>query len=457
MIRGVFLKILMWFWVSLVLVALALELVITATTTPVEVRVHRFSDRVLARDAGEAVSRLDRKGPRAVDRFLDGMQRESTMHAMLLDAEGRDVTGRTVPPTAAAVAARALATGDTEMEVDGQTALKARAVTARGGRRYVLVAALPVGLLRVLHDGPRAQALRLLAVLLTAAVACYGLARYVTRPLAVLRSTTRALAGGDLRVRVGATMGRRTDEFAELGRDFDRMAERLDGLVTAERRLLRDISHELRSPLARLNVALGLARQRANGDTAALDRIEREAERLNALIGQLLMLARLESGATTPAQEAVPLANIVREVVEDAAFEAHGRGRRVELVATCDDAVLGDPELLRSAVENVVRNAVRHAPESSTVEVGMRHEGRRETARVRIAVRDHGRGVPEAALPHLFQPFYRVGDARTRQAGGVGLGLTIVDRTIRLHHGTVSAANAPGGGLVVELTLPALP
>ncbi len=162
MIRGVFAKILMWFWVSLVLVALALELVITATTTPVEVRVQRFSDKVLASDAREAVARLDRKGPRAVTRFLDGLERESSMHAMLLDAGGRDVTGRTVPPKAAAVAARALASGETEMEVDGQAAVKGRAVTASGDRRYVLVAALPVGLLRVLHDGPRAQALRLL-------------------------------------------------------------------------------------------------------------------------------------------------------------------------------------------------------------------------------------------------------------------------------------------------------
>jgi len=449
MIRGVFVKILMWFWVAFVLVALALELVIAATTTPLEVRVQRFSDKGLAGDAREAVARLDRKGPRGVTSFLDGMERESSVHAMLLDADGRDVAGRAVPPKAAAMAARALASGEPEMEVDGRAAVKARAVGTSGGRRYVLVAAMPVGLLRVLHDGPRAQALRLLAVLLTAAVACYGLARYVTRPLAVLRTTTRALARGDLSVRVGTTMGR-TDEFAELGRDFDRMAERLDGLVTAERRLLRDISHELRSPLARLNVALGLARQRAGDETTALDRIEREAERLNVLIGQLLTLARLESGTIAPARACVDLAGIVREVVEDAAFEANGR--HVQLIETCADVVLGDPELLRSAVENVVRNAVRHSPESSTVEVGLR----RDEARVRIAVRDHGRGVPEAALPHIFQPFYRVGDARTRSAGGVGLGLTIVDRTIRLHGGTVHAANAPGGGLVVELILPAL-
>jgi two-component system sensor histidine kinase CpxA len=373
---------------------------------------------------------------------------------VLLDPDGYDVSGRTVPPKAVAVAARALASGQTEMEADGHTAVKARAVTVSGERRYVLVAAVPIGLMRLLHDGLYAQGLRLLAVLVTAAAACYGLARYVVRPLATLRAATRALAQGDLSVRVRSTMGRGTDEFVELGRDFDRMAERLDALVTAERRLLRDISHELRSPLARLNVALGLARQKGGEDQAVLDRIEREAERLNALIGQLLMLAWLESGTAAPARKPVDLADIVREVAEDAAFEAKSRGREVEVAETCDAVVLGDPELLHSAVENVVRNAVRHTREGTAVAVGMRRDAHAAPARIRIWVRDHGGGVPDAALPYIFQPFYRVGDARDRGTGGVGLGLTIVHRTVQLHGGTVSAANAPGGGLLVELDLP---
>ena len=260
------------------------------------------------------------------------------------------------------------------------------------GRRYVLVAALPVGLMRLLHDGPAAQLLRLLAVAATAAAACYGLARYVTRPLAVLRGATRALARGNLAVRVGPTMGRAPEEFTELGHDFDRMAGRLDALVTAERRLLRDISHELRSPLARLNVALGLARQRAGDDQTALDRIEREAERLNSLIGELLMLARMESGAARAVQEPIDLVTIVHEVVEDAAFEAKSRGRAVQLTETCDAVVRGDPELLRSAVENVVRNAVRHTWEGTAVEVSLRREG---PACLRVRVRDRRARGPE--------------------------------------------------------------
>jgi two-component system sensor histidine kinase CpxA len=450
MVRGVFLKILLWFWGSLVLVALALELTITATSTPVEVRVARFSDAVLSERARDAVVILDRKGPEGVAHYLRNLERATRIHAVLLDPDGHDVSGRAVTPKALAVAARALESGQTEMEADGQTAMKARAVTVGDGRRYVLVATLPIGLMRLLHDGPTAQGLRLLAVFATAAAACYGLARYVTRPLAILRGATRALARGDLAVRIGS-MGRREDEFTELGRDFDRMAGRLDALVTAERRLLRDISHELRSPLARLNVALGLARQQAGDDQAALDRIEREAERLNVLIGQLLMLARMESGVATVVREPLDLVGIVHDVVQDASFEAKSRGRTVHITETCEAIVSGDPELLRSAVENVVRNAVRHTREGTAVEVSLRHDG---PARVAISVRDHGGGVPEQALPYIFQPFYRVGDARERGTGGVGLGLTIVHRTIRLHDGTVRAVNVPDG-LVVELTLPA--
>src|SRR5262249_48157616 len=397
---GVFVKILLWFWGSLVLVALALELTITATATPVEVRVARFSDAVLSERGHDAVVILDRKGPEGVAHYLRNLERATRIHAVLLDPHGRDVSGRAVTPKALAVAARALESGQTEMEADGQTAIKARAVTMSDGRRYVLVAALPIGLMRLLHDGPTAQGLRLLAVLVTAAAACYGLARYVTRPLAILRGATRALARGDLAVRIGS-MGRREDEFTELGRDFDRMAGRLDALVTAERRLLRDISHELRSPLARLNVALGLARQQGGHDQAALDRIEREAERLNLLIGQLLMLARMESGVATVVREPLDLVGIVHEVVEDASFEAKSRGRTVQITETCEAVVSGDPELLRSAVENVVRNAVRHTREGTAVEVSLRPEG---VARVAISVRDHGGGVPEQALPYIFQP-----------------------------------------------------
>ena len=269
-----------------------------------------------------------------------------------------EVGGRPLGPTATVVATRALESGQTEMEADGQTAVKARAVTAADGRRYVLVATMPIGLLRLLYDAPSAQLLRLLAVLLTAAVACYGLARYVARPLATLRAATHELAQGNLAVRVAPGMGSRTDEFADLGRDFDAMAERLQGLMTSERRLLRDISHELRSPLARLSVALGpppAPHRRLGGARPHRARSD------HALIGQL---ARLESGAARigpgdrrgAGDRARPRMPTSRRAA--AACGADRRGRR--------RLGRGDAELLRSAVENVVARSVtpRTAPRS---------------------------------------------------------------------------------------------
>jgi two-component system sensor histidine kinase CpxA len=446
-----FLKMVLWFWASLVLVALALHAAVIATSVPTEVRVQRFSDTALAGYGRRAVSILEGDGVPALAAYLRHLESQTRIHAVLIDESGRDATGRPVTPGVIAAARRADELGFAEMQVDGGLALKAHRLAGLSGRRYDLVASTPIGLVRLLHDAPSAQLLRLLAVLITAGAVCYPLARYVARPLASLRAATQELAGGNLAVRVAPAVGRRRDELADLARDFDRMAERIEALMTSERRLLGDISHELRSPLARLHVALGLARQQAGDDQRPLDRIEREAERLNALIGQLLMLARLESGAMEPARESVDLAAIVRDVAEDADFEVRSRGRAVRVTATCECVAIGAPDLLRSAVENIVRNAVRHTREGTAVEVSMRAGAPRHVV---ITVRDHGSGVPDDLLPHIFHPFYRVGDARDRHSGGVGLGLTIADRTIRLHGGTVRADNAPDGGLVVELRIP---
>jgi two-component system sensor histidine kinase CpxA len=451
MIRGMFLKMVLWFWGSLVLVALALHAAVIATSTPTEVRVQRFSDTALAGYGQRAVATLERDGAPALAAYLASLERETRIRAVLVDESGRDAIGRAVTPSAAAAARRAAELGYAEAQVDGGWAVKAHHLDSPSGRRYDLVARTPIGLVRLLHDPPSAQLLRLLAVLVTAGAVCYPLARYVARPLASLRAATQELARGNLAVRVASAVGRRRDELADLARDFDRMAERIEALMTSERRLLRDISHELRSPLSRLNVALGLARQQAGDDQRPLDRIELEAERLNGLIGQLLMLARLESGAMEPAREPVDLAAVVREVAEDADFEVRSQRRAVRVTAACECVAIGAPDLLRSAIENIVRNAVRHTREGTAVEVAMRAEA---PDRVVIGVRDHGGGVPDELLPHIFHPFYRVGDARDRHSGGVGLGLTIAHRTIRLHGGAVSAANAPGGGLIVEMTIP---
>jgi two-component system sensor histidine kinase CpxA len=306
-------------------------------------------------------------------------------------------------------------------------------------------------------DQPGALAIRMAAIMLTAGVLCLGLARYLTAPVARLSEATHRFAAGDLSARVGASAGGRRDELTELGHDFDLMAERIEGLLTTQRQLLNDVSHELRSPLARLNVALALARQRAGEDAAApLDRIEREADQLNTLIGRVLALARLESGAVKPDFAPVDLARLVNDIAVDADFEADPKGTAVRVVDSEPARVLGDDALLRSAIENVVRNALMYTPEGTDVEVSVRCEEARSGApsQVVVAVRDHGPGVPEEHLAGLFEPFYRIADARDRQSGGTGLGLSITDRAVRVHGGTVTATNAEGGGLLMEIRLP---
>jgi two-component system sensor histidine kinase CpxA len=234
------------------------------------------------------------------------------------------------------------------------------------------------------------------------------------------------------------------------------MAERIETLLKAQSRLLNDISHELRSPLARLNVALGLARQRANVESGdMLDRIELEASRLNELIGRILTLARLEDGEQRVPQTPVPLNEIVVSVTEDAEFEAQARRCHVRTtIPEGDWDVRGNASLLHSAVENVVRNAIRYTQEGSSVDIELARSATGGTHEAVLRVSDSGPGVPEEVLAKLFEPFYRLDDARGRQTGGVGLGLAITERAVRFHGGKVAAFNRQGGGLVVEIRLP---
>jgi two-component system sensor histidine kinase CpxA len=242
----------------------------------------------------------------------------------------------------------------------------------------------------------------------------------------------------------------RADELGKLATAFNQMADRTETLVLAQRRLLQDISHELRSPLARLNVAVELARS-ADNPEPNLDRIQKEADRLNALVSELLEVNRAEADPAHRRVEPVRLDEIVSGVVEDGEIEASAIGVHIDFAKPSPVTVSGDPELLRRAVENVIRNGIRHAPRDSAVEVRLFEQD----GRAHIRVRDFGPGVPADALPFLFEPFYRVETDRGRSSGGVGLGLAIVKRAVNIHKGTVSAVNA-NPGLAVDITLPLL-
>ncbi len=304
---------------------------------------------------------------------------------------------------------------------------------------------------RDFHGGPgMAMVATLLASLLTAAL----LAWYMAKPIRSLRWAFDQVSSGRLDYRVAPLIGARKDELADLGREFDRMTERLQDSMDRQRRLLHDVSHEVRSPLARLQAAAGLLRQQQSTErpttATTVDRIEEEIARIDRLVGDLLSLSRIEAGELAGAVEDVDLRELVSQVVADANFEAQGSGRVVRWTDPIAGTVRGRPEMLHVALENVVRNAIKHAPGSQVVNIEASIDARRSLYTLRVL--DTGPGVPEDELPALFTPFFRATPAAATE--GYGLGLAIARRSIEAHGGTIHAQNRPGGGLGVEIVLP---
>jgi two-component system sensor histidine kinase CpxA len=455
-----FLKIFVWFG-AIVLTAIGSAFLVGEFVhrgqPPAEPR--RPMDLALDAYGKLAADSYERGGQSALAAELDRIQKESNLRVHFFSEQLQELTGRPSSADAAEPVKQELLTHFSK-GFKGPHSLHAQTVQATSGNRYIFVAEMPS---RPPDHFLVPPVVHLLFMCLLGALFCYGLARYLTSPVKKLREATREFAGGNLSARVGPTMGSRRDELVSLANDFDEMAEKIQSLIESQRRLLGDISHELRSPLARLNVALELARQRSGAEaTSALERIQREAEILNEMIGQLLALTRLESGAEEIHKTQFDLEPLVREVVKDADFEARARNRSVKLDESQPAVIEGIPNLLRRAIENVVRNAVHYTAEGTAVEIKLVTESQATSVadkpnndRVVIIVRDHGPGVPDEALSEIFRPFYRVDEARDRNAGGVGLGLAIAERAVRLHGGTVHAANVAGGGLEVTILLPA--
>jgi two-component system sensor histidine kinase CpxA len=350
---------------------------------------------------------------------------------------------------------RAMRSGEVVFPMMGARDSLASLVSSPNGEDYIVAVMLP-------DRPPRGHLLRgvthgflgwqLLLLLTVAAVACFFLARSLTSPIVRLRRATRMFASGDLSTRIGGTV-KGNNEISGLAGDFDEMAGKIENLVKSQQHLLRDISHELRSPLARLGVALEMARQEENPEVRgkALARIELEAERMNEMIGQLLSLTRLDSGSVALRHEEFDLCELLGRLVQDAGYEAKSRACTVVFDAPETAPFTGSRELLARALENVIRNAVRYTPDRSRVHVDLQ----REAGEVIIRIADQGPGVPDEALGKLFEPFYRVADARDRQSGGTGIGLAIAERAVTLHGGSIRASNRPEGGLLVEIVLPA--
>jgi two-component system sensor histidine kinase CpxA len=371
-----------------------------------------------------------------------------------IDGNGQDIFGRRLPDYLQKRVRRlqqhGMLKGEHPDGVHGDPLRLFAQIRGSDGAVYTLMAGFAGSPPFILLKTADVSILLVLIAVGVSGVICVWLARYVTRPVTQLQKGARELAAGNLDARVGAEFQHRRDELGVLARDFDRMAERLRLLVDSKETLLRDVSHELRTPLARLRVALGLARRPASDITRELDRIEREAERLDELIGDILHLSRLTSAQPTVHCERFDLSELVLDVVSDTRIEAEAQDKSVQSEKHRALEIDADSELLRRAIENVVRNALRFTAVGTAVEVNVSRVGEQGV----ITVRDHGPGVQEQHLQRIFEPFYRVAEARDRASGGFGLGLAITARVIAVHNGTVVARNAPDGGLIVTLELP---
>lgn len=435
-------------------------------TEPYRPPPHWFSltHRLLQLYGRNVATAYEHHGCEAVGRVL---QRDNPFpdfqgHSNFVDASGLNLCGPALQASAVELARRASSSKVDFFRRGEHAGVSATPVLGPSGKKYVLLFEMPPLRPPPFVFSPRTWALRILALLLTAGLVCYALARYLGFPVRRLRSVARRFASGDLGARVGNdSLLKRGDEVAELAKEFDEMANRIETLIThqeqmllSQRRLLGDISHELRSPLTRLAVASGLLQRRAGEEAKPLlQRIDRECDRLNTMIGQLLTLARLDAAPAPEATELVDIRELLEHVISDAAFELSSRDVHIELAGPPACFLEGTPELLYSAFENVVRNAVRYTGEGSTINVELACTNRV----VSITVNDQGPGVPEKDLEHLFEPFYRVAEARDRKSGGSGLGLAITERTVRLHGGAVEAFNRPKGGLSLSLTFPVKP
>ncbi len=448
---SLFLKIFLWFWLAMALIIGGVMLVNWSTSSePLARQWETFVGESVTINAGTSVQIYEAEGLGGLNEYFKRLELRRRVSTVSFYGENGILIAGKEGKNRGAIVKKAFGSDKPEFERHPEFTLAAKKAFGSDGKAYVYT----VEITRFQPPAfftPRLL-LQILTVVLMGGLVCYGLAKYLTSPITKLRNATQALADGNFETRVSDKIGKRRDELSKLANDFDEMARRIESLISSEKRLTQDISHELRSPLARMNVALELARSKANTDTLPLlERLEKESQRLNDLIGQLLTLSKLETGSDTFQKTEIDLGKLVDGLVSDADFEAAAIERGVTLKETTDVMVLGNETLLRSAIENVLRNASRYTPKGTKVEVALHLEQQSAV----LTIRDFGEGVPDEELEKLFRPFYRISASRDRKSGGIGLGLAIAESAVSNHGGTIRAANT-GNGLEVEIRLPAL-
>ena len=452
--RGLFFKIFIIFWIAQSLIYVISTILIVRRHFESPGAVFDLANNTLQSDAGKAAEAYEAGGCKAVLAFGAGINQKIGLKG----AAGNDLCNPADLQPAPGSAANPARISGGQL---GQAYVWRVPVNSAAGNQYLF-------LLSRAHTQPtpnlyedllRFSFPQLPVAIVVGGLTTFALVLLFTRPVARLRKAAREMASGKLstRVAVPSPPSRLSsgDELVALMHDFNHMAERLESLVDAQKLLLRDVSHELRSPLSRLSVALELAREDAEPAMAThLERIQREAERLNLLIGQLLTLSSMEALDRIEKFKPLLLNRMIEHLIPDAEFEARQRECSVAFNADAEFWVRGNEDLLYRAVENVVRNAVRYTESGSGVDIQLSTVNGREAAKVRIDVSDRGPGIPADQRDAIFRPFYRVDSARSPETGGFGVGLAIAERAIRLHKGEMSALARDGGGTTIRITLP---
>jgi len=404
----------------------------------------------------QAQSIADSKGLAGLKQWLEALDKREIIPYLLIGPNGLDLLNRKVSlRLQSIIKRRELRKNNHGHKREHQKRHSRMPPVMVNGVQYRLLPDFQSVTLNRVLNRPRVIAIPFLLAAFISGIVCYLLARYLIYPVKKLRAATRKLAAGNFNERVAHTFGKRKDEIVDLANDFDHMAEQLTALIYSHKQLLRDASHELRSPLARLQVALELARQKnKQGSSSELDRIEREAERLNELIGQLLSLAKIEAGQTEKKFEDIRIDELLSTIAEDASYEARADSRDVKIVKNTVATISGNRKLIYSAIENVVRNAIRYTREDTTVELSI-EKNQEKKGWITIKIKDFGPGIADDLLERIFEPFVRVSEARERKSGGYGLGLAIASSAINVHGGNIVACNDATGGLGIKINLPA--
>lgn len=449
--RSLYWKIFLFFWSATILIIITTAWVTSeiAQKSSIPARERLFMDSY----ANAAVATFESGQHDALKKWLEQTGEAKKMSLYLLCSSGEIISNQPPPEDIKRIASDLVHEQLDDGIVKLGNLVVSHEILSTSGKAYRLAAVSEKPLAHFVVIPWAGLTLRLIIATFISGLICYILSIYLTQPLRSLAQAAKSIARGKLNTRVGHFKGHYKDEIAELSQEFDRMAEELEALMHSKERLLQDISHELRSPLARLQIAIELGRKKAEGlAELEFNRMEIECLRLNALIGEILEFARLDKSTEQLNRKNCNILDILQKISNDANFEYNDAKNKVIIEPALECQLLLDERLIHRAIENIVRNALRYSPEDKPIKISMSYN--KTKTKLNIDVIDQGIGVPEEQLTAIFNPFYRVDSSRGKTTGGYGLGLAIANKAIRKHQGEIEAKNTQTGGLRVRVSLP---